>query len=416
MKKIIYALILSFFLHFLSFSLVAQNVESFIYGKITTFDDEVYEGQIRWGKEEAYWTDMFNASKRDNDNIDYLSDQELKDLTESKHRRNGGGGNNLWNKWSNNEYHYDFIHQFSCQFGEIKKIDLKRYKRAMVVMKDDSKIKISGEGYNDLEADIVIYDQKKGRVKLRWSELLMIEFLATPPNLESQLGKPLFGTVKTRDGIFVGQIQWDKDERVSSDILDGRNSEGKHKIEFEEIKAIEKMGDGCDITFKDGSDDYLHGSNDVDDGNRGIIVSNPAFGRVVISWKDFRKVEFSDQVDMKIMTYYDFQTPSPISGTIKTKNGTSHTGKIVYDLDESFEYEILNGEKGRLEFVIPFRNVSKIIPKRDECIVELKGSNQQLLLEDSQDINRNNEGVLVFAQSDKPVYINWKDVEEIVLD
>ena len=46
-----------------AFSATAQNDQVFIYGKLTTIDGETYQGQIRWGKEEAYWTDLFNGTK-----------------------------------------------------------------------------------------------------------------------------------------------------------------------------------------------------------------------------------------------------------------------------------------------------------------------------------------------------------------
>ena len=41
----------------------------FLYGKVTTIDNKEYTGAIRWGKEEVYWTDMFNASKEENENL-----------------------------------------------------------------------------------------------------------------------------------------------------------------------------------------------------------------------------------------------------------------------------------------------------------------------------------------------------------
>ncbi len=66
---------------FISAQIIAQD-EGFIYGKITTIDDNTYQGQIRWGDEEAYWTDMFNAGKRYNDNIQYLSRRDSEYLDE----------------------------------------------------------------------------------------------------------------------------------------------------------------------------------------------------------------------------------------------------------------------------------------------------------------------------------------------
>src|ERR1044071_1360192 len=45
----------------------AQSNEGFMYGKVTTRSN-TYEGQLRWGNEEAFWTDYFNAAKRSSEN------------------------------------------------------------------------------------------------------------------------------------------------------------------------------------------------------------------------------------------------------------------------------------------------------------------------------------------------------------
>ena len=55
--------------------------EGFIYGRVYT-DDGHYEGPIRWGKEEAYWCDLFNAGKNDNAYIHYLSDDDRERLAD----------------------------------------------------------------------------------------------------------------------------------------------------------------------------------------------------------------------------------------------------------------------------------------------------------------------------------------------
>ena len=80
----------------MAFTTNAQD-DGFIYGKISTIDGESYTGQIRWGKEEAYWSDQFNGTKEDNDAYKYLSRDDrdrLRDRDRSS-RRNGFNWN--WN-------------------------------------------------------------------------------------------------------------------------------------------------------------------------------------------------------------------------------------------------------------------------------------------------------------------------------
>ena len=43
--------------------LKAQTDQGLIYGKVYTVGGDVFEGQIRWGKEESCWGDIFYSSK-----------------------------------------------------------------------------------------------------------------------------------------------------------------------------------------------------------------------------------------------------------------------------------------------------------------------------------------------------------------
>src|SRR5688500_1634414 len=70
--------------------------EAFLYGKVST-DDQVYEGPIRWGKEEVYWVDMFNEAKSENEHISLLSEKDRETLEEQHHNNQSS-----WfekNKW-----------------------------------------------------------------------------------------------------------------------------------------------------------------------------------------------------------------------------------------------------------------------------------------------------------------------------
>lgn len=75
----------------------------------------------------------------------------------------------------------------------------------------------------------------------------------------------LYGTVRARDGEADG-ITYD--------------------VEFGRIERIRKARRGAEVTLRDGRTFALDGSNDVDDGNRGILVRN-ATGAHEIDWEDF---------------------------------------------------------------------------------------------------------------------------------
>ncbi len=400
-----------------SFSLIAQSAsEGWLYGKVTTWGGDIYEGQLRWGKEEAFWTDMFNASKIENENLEYLDRDTKRALVESR----GWGHGNKWGNWISKNIslsNYDFTHQFSCQFGEIKQIKKSSRSKVQVTMRDNRQMRLEGSGYNDIGTKIRVYDPEIGKLELNWSDIETIDFLATPKNWESKIGSPLFGEVESWTGKYEGYIIWDKDERVTSDKLDGETRDADMSIEFGNIVSIEERGNGSEVTLKSGRSYRMDDSNDVDDGNRGIVVVMPGKGRVVIAWDDFEKVTFKDVPSIDMKTYNSFTKPEKIHGTVTTQNGKTYTGRIVYDLDEEFSYEILNGAIKDTEFEIPFRLVKSIEPRQsDESVVTLK-SGEKYELEDSQDVNERNTGILVFEnENDGPVYIYWEDVEKVVFE
>src|SRR5262245_21111750 len=49
-----------------------SDSRGFIYGRVTTRGGTVYEGRLRWNKEEAFWGDFFNASKKDLPYLEYI--------------------------------------------------------------------------------------------------------------------------------------------------------------------------------------------------------------------------------------------------------------------------------------------------------------------------------------------------------
>src|SRR6187402_1796880 len=139
---------------------VSAQDEGFIYGKIYMDDNRSYEGPIRWGKEELYWIDVFNASKEENENINFLTREEKERLDEKRSWRNGNFSASSTLRWlglgsgSDRSYEEDFTHQFSCQFGELKSITILSSKRVALELQSGLQVRVNGEGYNDIGADL----------------------------------------------------------------------------------------------------------------------------------------------------------------------------------------------------------------------------------------------------------------------
>ena len=391
----------------------AQSDTGFIYGKVTTIDNTTYTGAIRWGKEEVFWFDMFNSSKPRNKNLKYLSAEDRDHLNRNRENWSSRWSNVVINtRWNWNSKH---THSFACNFGDIDYLEITGRDRVELRLKNGEILDLKG-GSNDIGTKIKVYDEDLGVVELNWDRVERVNFMDTPRKLSNKFGEPLYGTVETDYGDFSGYIQWDHDERVSTDKLDGDNRDGDMSIEFGKIKSIERDGRGSNVILKSGRDFYLTGSNDVNGENRGIIVNMPGEGRVDIEWRDFRKVTFTNGNKDSGPAYASYKTPNKLNGTVKTVGGSTLSGAIIYDLDEEYDLEILQGKEDEMEYLIPFREIKRIYPKNfSYTYVELK-SGKKVLLTDSQDVTEDNDGVLVFNGKGDPTYIPWDDVDEIVFD
>jgi hypothetical protein len=384
----------------------AQSQEGFIYGKVYT-NNTVYTGPLRWGNEEALWTDLFNASK--------TGDQFKKLVPEQK------DNNDSWFDidWSFGSIWEDKIisHQFTCQFGNLSQLTMLSRNRVRVKFKNGNEVEVDGEGYNDVGSKIQIVDNELGVVSIAWDRISKIEFMPTPSRLETIFGTPLYGTVESdRREKFTGFIIWDNDERLSTDRLDGDSDDGDMSLKFSEIAAIEKDGRGSRVTLKSGRELYLSGSNDVNPENRGVLVVTPEVGVVKVTWKAFRKVNFKTPENSGA-AYQQFTAPGFLRGTVSSLEGDDFTGRIIFDIDEMLDIEMLEGEENDIQYSIPFRNIKKITPKNQDFSLITLRHGPDLLLGDGQDVSDRNGGVLVFVKGEKkPHYISWKKINEIIFN
>lgn len=391
----------------------SQSDKALIYGTVSTIDGEKYKGQLRWGDEEAMWEDEFNSVKSENPNNRWAKKDQIKTM-----KFNEGDGEwefmGLWKDKNCCDYNWQ-NHQFVCRFGDIKAIEPIGRSQVTLTMKDDSKVNVSG-GSNDIGTKIIVMDPGLGELKIRWDRINKIEFESGPTKLKSKIGDLLYGKIKTLRGEFEGFIQWDHEECLTIDKLDGNNNNGRVSIEMGDIKKIERFGRGSKVSLKSGRELELFGTNDVDASNRGIVARTKEYGKVLVEWKDFEYVEFSDNIpNGKFMSYDDFSKPKRLKGEVLTVKDETISGLIIYDIDETYDYEILEGVDYNIKYSIPFRKITKVKPKNyNYSNVTLK-SGKTVLIGDSRDVSDSNDGLLIFkSESDEePVLIPWDGVKEI---
>lgn len=180
-------------------------------------------------------------------------------------------------------------------FGAIEEISRESASAARVRLRDGREMVLRGT--NDVNSSITgisISDPGMGQLLLDWGDFDRIRLHPPeqPLTRDDFAVSALTGRVETEDGsVYAGQIAWDRDEAASWEVLDGVDGDVRFAVELSQVSRIEKRGSGAEIELKDGRTLRLSGSNDVDSGNRGIVVEGNGT-TMRVPWSDFRSVRF----------------------------------------------------------------------------------------------------------------------------
>ncbi len=388
--------------------------EDRLYGRVVTAGGEVYEGYIRWDKNEGSWADLLNGSKElPWENIrdaERLGGREVRRDREHSVRILG-----LRISWDEDEGDYPSSASSGIRFGHLRSLAVMGDDRALLTLKSGQEIELEG-GSTDIGDELrglVVDDPERGQVELRWRDLDVIEFGPAPDGMAAPEAQRLYGTLRTRRGMeFTGYLAWDVDEILGSDILDGEEHGRGRKIPFDRIAAIERDGSsGARVVLRNGEEITLRGSNDVDSSNRGITIADPALGEVTVDWDAFDDITLHEPPPSG-GGYQEFDGGRPLYGTIETEDGERYTGAIRWDNDEAYTWEILNGTAQDADLDVELGNVRSI--RRDgpwgARVTLLDG--RTFDLEGSNDVDEDNKGIFVTPDDGETVLVPWRDFRE----
>jgi len=382
-----------------------------LYGSITTIEGKTYEGPIRWGDEEVFLSDIFNSEKISNPYIKYLNKSNFKTNYKSSSRSNNRDWINV--SVSNKRHNTNYLaRKFQCRFGDIKSITITGRESVNLELKSEKYINLSG-GSNDVNTRISILDIELGLLSLNWNRIDVIKFFRPTQKTDDSFGQGIYGKLTTTQGVFTGFVQWDHDERLLDDQLDGKSSDGNLKIPFKKIIRITKQENSCLVKLASGREIELYGTNDVNSSNKGIIVNLPNIGRADFHWKHFISFEILDEKTPESLCATSFPNSERLYGKIVTKAGEELEGIIAYDLDEAMDSELLNGYNDDIKFSIPFRNIESIKPMANDYASVILKSGEKLFLGDQTDVSDKNAGIIIFTSSEEFSIIKWDELEKI---
>ncbi len=384
----------------------------FLYGRVTTHGGAAYEGRLRFGgDEEAFWGDYFNGFKEENP---WAADVPAERLTESR------PVTVLGVEITRRKNRLNLGRPFMARFGDLRRIEPSG-RELLVTLKSGTGFVLNRFDADDFADGVRVWDARHGVVDLSERRIRAIEFLPTA-DLEAAPDR-LHGTVRTAHGSFTGFVQWDRQYSVGADELQGRSVDGELSLRFDAIPAIARDSeDSARVTLRDGREFVLSGTRAVGRGNRGVYVDDRRYGRVLVLWAAFERLDFS-AADGSGPAYEDFPPGEPLSGAVTTRAGHRLAGRIVFDLDESETTETLDAPAGGIDYTIPFGLVASVVlPAQKGCApgrhagVTLH-SGEKLQLECAGDLGEENAGMLIFTDgSESAEYVAWVDVERIEFD
>jgi hypothetical protein len=390
---------------------IATEVPGFLYGRVTDVDGVNYEGRLRLGgDQEAFWSDYFNGVKSQNRWAAHAP---------SARPHTERGIEIFGFTIGDQDRSSNLDRQFMARFGDIARIEA-QFAHVLVTLKSGTVVELDRFSAGDIDDGMRVWDRTRSVVNLDTRRIRTIEFLPTAPLVAAPAR--LHGTVRTRLGEFTGFIQWDRHDCVGADELDGRALDGgERQLRYDTIRSIARQSrDSVLVTLIDGRAIALSGTREVGRGHRGIYIDDVRYGRVLIPWDAFERVEFNRRGSGP--AYSDFRPGRPLAGSVTRRDGRRLTGRLVFDFDESETTETLDIESQDIDYYIPLDLVTSIVTRDGEARdtqptrVTLRDG-EQLYVERAGDVGDGNAGMLIFVDGgERPEYVSWADVEQIDFD
>lgn len=351
-----------------------------LYGTVRTKRGDVYEGFLRWDRNEGSWGDVLDGTK----------------LADGRTSRSG------------------------VRFGHVRSIQPMGGGQAILALRSGQAVGMKARG-TDLGSrfrGLVVTDYRdgvvhRGDVKVEWEEIAEVAFAAAPAGIDPP-GSRIHGTLVTRSGLEVtGYVTWDVDEIHSADDLDGDAGGRRFEVPFGAIESIRQAGPhGAGVTLHTGESVVLRGTNDVNAENRGIAVSDPGLGAVSVEWDEFESVRF--HAPESEGSYADFDGGQPLRGVVLTASGEELSGQVRWDRDEARGWELLNGRAAGAEFLVEFSKIARIERFGGGAAVTLRDG-RLLHLDGSNDVDAGNRGIVVESDG-RSRTVAWDEFVELRLE
>lgn len=380
-----------------------------LWGTVSTRGGDEIAGFLRFDGGDLWWDDLFAADRTESEWADRVDLGEI-----SRERRDAYfATHGLFERLAyalHDKGQVDLGRRLLCHYGRVESITMGEDAAEVVTI--DGRRHAVRLHRGDLRGDLLIASAGGDSTEVDFDRVTSIVF-ASAPSGSLPPWRRLRGAVATTRGPMQGSIQWDVSENCDLDILDGKDQDGDHDVPMGDIAALVSEGDATEVLLRDGGRLVLTGTNDVNGENRGIAVSDDDGMRTVVPWKHFVRLDL-DPLGASGPARADFAAGGPLSGTVTDADGAEHRGQLAWDLDESWTWDLLDGEDQGWERSIPFALIAWLAPQGPACEVELRDG-RRLLLDEGNDVDDDNAGVLVMGPGGD-VRVPWARTARVVLD
>lgn len=361
-----------------------------IFGKIKTVDNQELKGYLQWGNNN-YWIDFFEGQKTRNPYSCYFKP-----------------GNGVVFRYNNRTYSHPQIHNFCCRFGNLEQIRPTGDREARILLKNKQEIILRKGNTNDIGTNILITTENE-KIQVKWEHISEIIFMQADIKDNFPLN-PVYGSVKSSQGIYKGLITWNCNQKRSPEKHDNINT-FLNKI----AKVIRTPKSFELLAQEHWSSSPFYINSNILEPLGSILINMPNTGRVIVPPAQFKELTIIPASELKLLTYEDFSQAGLLKGEVITQNNQSISGALAYDLDESWNFEILDGKNDNITYCIPFQYIQSIEPKNYKYSFITLKNGSKLSLGESCDVNQENDGILVLRENQMPVYIIWTEVKTIIL-
>jgi hypothetical protein len=388
-----------------------------IYGRVVTAGGERLEGYLRWDRNETHWVDFLDGQKE----IPWAWLREAERLDEDFRRRRERERSitvlGVRISWDEDDEEPQPTSLAGVRFGHLRALQVLDDRRVRVTLKSEEELVLlsSSSDIGRSFRGLVLEDGGRS-VELPWRDLERVDFMAPPMDRAGPSAARLHGTLRTRAGAeLTGYVAWDMDEALTTDVLDGRDGGRDRDVPFGEIARIEPEGRrSARVTFHTGQVLVLSGTNDVNADNRGIEITDWALGRAIVGWGELESLTFHPPGSE--VGYEAFDGGRALSGVVVASRGRTVRGRIRWDNDEQFDWELLDGRRDGVDYDIELARVRQVERVGSSAARVLLRDGRLLVLEGSNDVGDSNRGLFIETSGGETVLVRWQDVERVTFE